>query len=425
MRWGILAFLFFLAVINFADKSIAGLAAVPIMKDLNLTYSQWGVVGSSFFWFFSIAGVIGAALSDRIGTKKMLAIMALIWSVVQFSAFIITGLPLLLLSRVLLGIGEGPFYATAVNHLNKWFPPESRSLPLSILNFGNSIGALVSAPILVALIVSSGWRIAYGILGCISLVWFILWMWLGRDKPENKAMASDTKEPLEKIKWSELVVILRSRTFIFTSLAGFAAYWMVAFILVWMPTYLTEVKSFTQTNMGYFIAAAGVIASVLYITLSWLTDHLFRKNQSYRKSHVFVSGLSLILAGLLFYSITLLSHSAWIFAVMCFVQASAILMFIMGPQIVTYLLPERGGLMSGLMMGIATLAGIVGSAVVGNFVQSAGNHAVQGFNHAIVLSSALLFIFGICFLLLANPERSVGVNSSSIKTAQVNGRIVN
>jgi len=49
MRWLILGAVFLLAVINFADKTVIGLAAVPIMDDLQLNYEQWGIVGSSFF----------------------------------------------------------------------------------------------------------------------------------------------------------------------------------------------------------------------------------------------------------------------------------------------------------------------------------------------------------------------------------------
>lgn len=59
MRWGILAFVFVAFIINFADKSIAGYAVVPIMKELHLNFTQWGLVSSSFFWLFAIAGGLG------------------------------------------------------------------------------------------------------------------------------------------------------------------------------------------------------------------------------------------------------------------------------------------------------------------------------------------------------------------------------
>ena len=43
MRWIVLILLFFGAIINFADKSIIGLAAIPIMKGLDLSYARVGV----------------------------------------------------------------------------------------------------------------------------------------------------------------------------------------------------------------------------------------------------------------------------------------------------------------------------------------------------------------------------------------------
>ena len=46
--WLVVGLLFFFMLINFADKAVIGLAAVPIMDDLKLTPSQFGLVGSSF-----------------------------------------------------------------------------------------------------------------------------------------------------------------------------------------------------------------------------------------------------------------------------------------------------------------------------------------------------------------------------------------
>lgn len=51
MRWFVLITLFFGFLINFADKSVVGIAAAPIMKELGLSYAQWGIIGSSFFGF--------------------------------------------------------------------------------------------------------------------------------------------------------------------------------------------------------------------------------------------------------------------------------------------------------------------------------------------------------------------------------------
>ena len=54
-KWAITLLLFFFMMINFADKAIIGLAGVPIMADLELTPEQFGLVGSSFFFLFSLS----------------------------------------------------------------------------------------------------------------------------------------------------------------------------------------------------------------------------------------------------------------------------------------------------------------------------------------------------------------------------------
>jgi sugar phosphate permease len=54
------------------------------MENLSLTYVQMGLVGSCFYWLYSVAEIAGAAWSDRIGTKKMLTIMEVVWMILQF-----------------------------------------------------------------------------------------------------------------------------------------------------------------------------------------------------------------------------------------------------------------------------------------------------------------------------------------------------
>src|SRR5436305_8313584 len=51
--WTITTLLFFYMLVNFADKAVVGLAAVPIMTELDLTPREFGLLGSSFFFLFS------------------------------------------------------------------------------------------------------------------------------------------------------------------------------------------------------------------------------------------------------------------------------------------------------------------------------------------------------------------------------------
>jgi MFS transporter, ACS family, D-galactonate transporter len=65
-------------LINFADWAVLGLAAVPIMQELGLSHTEFGLIASSFFTLFSVGGMIGGLLVNRVATKWVLAALAVI-----------------------------------------------------------------------------------------------------------------------------------------------------------------------------------------------------------------------------------------------------------------------------------------------------------------------------------------------------------
>lgn len=403
LKWVVLAFLSVLYLINFTDKAIIGYAAIPIMEDLDLNYSQWGIVGSSFFWFFSIMSIVGAALSDRIGTGKMLAFMAIGLTIVQFGALTIYGLPMLILCRVLLGAIEGPFHATAISHISKHFAPEQRGLAISIMNTGSMIAKFM-VPLLIYMIGIYGWRMVLVFLGVLSMVWAVLWLMTLKGENERNIVKSESTLVSEKVKWSEIYPLFLSSTFIFTCLALFMAYWILTWSFIWMPTYLVKIVHLTQTQMGYAVMFIGLGSALGGILISFISDRLLKKTKNLRQSRVLVAGPSLILAAVCFYSTTIVQSTIGaiiaLFLGMAFVNG----MFPLAPQIVNHLLPERRGLMSGVLLGIANLSGIIGPAVIGFVVQSAGDNIRVGFNYSVLLTATLLLIASLIFCIFTKPD---------------------
>lgn len=100
--WLIVALLFSFMVINFADKAVLGLAAVPIMHEFRLSYTQFGLIGTSFFVIFSLSAVLIGALANHFPTKWILLLMALSWAVVQMPMILRLGMAALVANRVLL-----------------------------------------------------------------------------------------------------------------------------------------------------------------------------------------------------------------------------------------------------------------------------------------------------------------------------------
>src|SRR5438874_6388565 len=198
--WGITALLFLFMLINFADKVVVGLAAQPIMKDLNLDPEKFGLIGSSFFFLFAVSAILVGFITNRVQAKRTLLIMALVWSLVQFPMVGTVSIEVLIACRIILGAGEGPSAPVATHAVYKWFPDSLRGLPTAIIAQGSALGVIIAVPVLNWIIVNYSWHWAFGALGIVGLVWAVLWIIFGRegtlvDPPVSDGGGSNDRVP--------------------------------------------------------------------------------------------------------------------------------------------------------------------------------------------------------------------------------------
>ncbi len=414
MRWVVLILLFFGAVINFADKSIVGLAAVPIMKEFNLTYAEWGLVGSSYYWLYPVTGIFGAAWADRLGAKKVLGFIMLTWTVLQFGVLAITALPLLILYRILLGAFEGPYSPIAYSHADKWFPPKLKGFANSVVVGGGTVGAMIVAPILVSLITIFGWKVAFAALGAASLVWFFLFQFLTKENPVEvyENVHKKKKQELEKIKVKDFLLLLASPTALFTTLAYFSTYILVVWFSVWLPIYLVEAVKMTPGQMGTSVAIIGVVSVCIYMGVSMASDRLFKKNQNWRSSRVFVVAGAMILGALFFSSIMIFQNPIWVIVAMCLAKGLTYAILPIGPTIMINEMQERGGLMTSILTSSGNLAGIIAPLLTGYIISLAGGNQLLGYNLSILFMAILVLAFGILFAIFVKPAGKLKNKSS-------------
>ncbi|MGY0691948.1 MFS transporter [Virgibacillus sp. FSP13] len=406
MRWIVLSILFLGMIINFADKSIIGIAAEPIMKDLDLSYEAWGIVGSSYYWLYPITGIFGAAWADKIGAKKMLCSLMFIWAVLQFGVLAITALPLLIIYRVLLGAFEGPFSPVAYSHAHKWFPPKLRGFANSVVVSGATVGAMVVAPALVALISIFGWKIAFACLGAASIIWAVIFMIFTKESPVEayKEQKAKRKAKLEKINLKDFGKLLASPSALFTTLAYFSTYILVVWISVWLPIYLVEVVNMTSVEMGYGVMVIGIVSTLIYMSVSMVSDYMYKKSQNWRSSRVFVVGISMVIGALSMASITIFQHPVWVIAAMCLAKGLTYAILPIGPTIMINEMPERGGLMTSILTSSGNVAGIVGPMFTGFIIGLSGSDKILGYNYSVLAMAVIVLIFAGLFTVLVKPN---------------------
>src|SRR5271165_4480735 len=81
--WLVVALLFLFMLINFADKAVIGIAAVPIMQELQLSPRQFGLIGSSFYLLFAVSAIVTGFIVNWVQTRWALLTMGLVWALTQ------------------------------------------------------------------------------------------------------------------------------------------------------------------------------------------------------------------------------------------------------------------------------------------------------------------------------------------------------
>lgn len=405
MRWIVLGILFLGFLINFADKSVVGLASVPLMNELGLSYAQWGIIGSSFFWIFPIAAIVIGVLTDKFGSKKMITIMLLAWSVLQFGGYVIVGFSTLLLYRILLGLAEGGYAPASLRLLFSYFPTEMRARVTTIFTSGATIGAYAVAPIVVFLIQAFGWRHTFAIMGVASLVLLILWVFVVPKK--SPTLYEEVVEtPKNKVTWAELYPVLFSRTCLFTLFATFGYFCLSSWMQVWMPLYFTQVVKLSHMNMAYSTLMIGGSSVFIAFLMAWISDKVFKKTKSIHRARVGVTGAGMLVGSLFFASLYFIHTPIWSVIAISLAYGLGYLILSTSHIIMSHQLPERTSTLSGIIVAFQNVAAAISPILTGFIIEMVGkDHIAQGFNYSFLMVAGIIFIVAILFIALVRPDR--------------------
>ncbi|MEO4053254.1 MFS transporter [Solibacillus sp. CAU 1738] len=407
MRWVVLIILFFGFLINFADKSVMGLAVGPLMEELNLSYAQWGLIGSSFFWIFPVAAVFIGFITDKISPKKIIAFMLLAWSFLQFGGYVIGGFATLLLYRVFLGFAEGGYAPASLRQLFAYFPPAMRARVTTIFTLGSTVGAYAVAPLVVLLLQLVGWRHSFAIMGLFSLVLLVIWIVVIPNKtPELEELeVKDDSAPKRKVPWSELYPVLLSRTSIFTLFMTFGFFCLSSWMQIWMPLYFLEVTKISQMGMAYATLTVGLTSMIVSLSMATISDRVFKKTQSLREGRVKVTGIGMLIAGLVFGSLYFTNSVVWAILGITLAYGFSFLILSTSHIIIGSQLPERTSTLSGVIVAFSNIAAALCAMAVGFIIQNVGvENSVQGFKYSFLMIAGIMVIVAVLFMALVHPE---------------------
>ena len=163
--WRFLALLAFSVFINYVDRGNLSVAAPLLKSELHLSASQLGVLLSSFFWTYTLCQLPVGWLIDRFDVTWILALGFFLWSMATTFSGLLHGFAVLLMMRLILGIGESVAYPAYGKILAQYFPEHYRGTANAVISAAQASGPAFATFAGGIVINRFGWRPFFVFLG--------------------------------------------------------------------------------------------------------------------------------------------------------------------------------------------------------------------------------------------------------------------
>ncbi|WP_211221032.1 MFS transporter [Nocardioides insulae] len=410
--WGFTGLLMLLYIINWADKAIYGLVAQPLSEEFGLSQGTIGFIGSMFFVAMTAGSFLAGVMGRYFTLKWCLAIMAIGWSFAMLPLAFAGGFAILLLSRMFLGLLEGPSSPIIHTALYSWHPNEKRGLPSACMAACASIAKIAVAPVIAVIIATWGWRAAFFACAAIGLAWLLAWLptWkvgpYGAETGRRSAAGADIASAAAAAEPTvPLLKIMTTRTFIGGAFACMTMYAIVTAVLTWLPSYFELGLGFSRVEAGAMFGFPSIASLVILFILTSLSDRLIARGATSRVLRGVVPAIGLLFTGA---ALTLLPYVDGKYFAVAFISigyafgASIFPLFNAGlSEIVP---PRQLSAVLGVFMGIMVLGGIYGPWLTGLIVDAAAT-PVAGYTAAFQTFGLMALVGSLIALFGVNPER--------------------
>ncbi|KAG9291990.1 hypothetical protein G9A89_017889 [Geosiphon pyriformis] len=434
-------------LISYADRTNLAVGIVYMAKEFDWDSTTQGMVLSAFFLGYFTTQVIGGVLSDKYGGKMVLGTAAACWSTFTFLTPFAArqSLSILLICRVLLGVGEGVAFPSVHSLIASWAPLEERSRMVTIASSSSYLGSVVALPISTWLGSGpGGWESIFYVFGGIGFIWCLVWVIFSESNPEEYkgirkdeldwiTMGLDWKlskdpdscgyQPLESDSFDQSIVkatssstplleehrnvsdessstkhksvrleipwsiLFRRREVWAILIAQFCNSWGFFILLTWLPTFFKEHFDADVKKLGYFAGfLSGIVGDYALHRLGIRVIVIRRLAQ--------ILGSYGTAIGLLLAAFQATTIGQGVFYVTCGMGANAITLI--GVQISQLdIAPRYAGAIFALGNTAATIPGLIGVAFTGWILDLTGNNwgVIWGFAASFYVVGGTVFAY--------------------------------
>ncbi|WP_447506046.1 MFS transporter [Acinetobacter pittii] len=304
------------------DKINIGFAKMQISSELGFSDTVYGFGAGLFFVAYSLFGVPSNIALEKIGTKKWICILMIIWGSISSCMFLISTPIEFYILRFLLGMAEAGFFPGIMLYITRWFPSRKRATMTAWFMLAVPMSGVIGGP-LSGIIIDTfhntynmqGWQWMFILEGIpVILLGLIIFKFLPENIDSVKWLTEDEKlqlkneinhEEKKKIFAIDSIFTILVNKYIWILIAVYFSIRLgVSTMAFWMPTFIHSAGIKSNSMTGILSSIPYIMGVVSMIILGYTSDK-FTERRFHLIIPVLCISIGLALAGLFSNQITI------------------------------------------------------------------------------------------------------------------------
>jgi MFS family permease len=397
-----------LNLFNYLDRYVLSAVLTPIQKELGLSDSQAGGLGTIFMIGYFVTSPVFGWLGDRCSRKWLIAAGIFVWSVGTILTGFATTFAMMIAFRLLVGLGEASYATISPSLISDSYGPAKRNNALTIFYVAIPVGAALGMTMGGLIAAKWGWRHAFiwaGAPGLLLALVLLPFAELKRGQAEGK-----TVEAAKRPSVRDIVNLFRIPEYVLVVL-GYSAYtFALGAFGIWGPTFLQRVHGVTVDQAGEFFGAVLAVAGLGGTMIGGFAATAWQKRN--RAGYAWTLGLSVLAAVPLAFGAFLAGSTFWS---MSFLAAAMFFLFLSTGPVNTLILETapvnlRASAMAISIFMIHLFGDILSPVIVGWLSESFGGNLQKA---VLILPVALIVASALWLVLALKTKRGPKPNSVS------------
>jgi ACS family hexuronate transporter-like MFS transporter len=380
LRWHFVGLVTAAIAISYFDRQTISVAIAAIQRTIPISNEQFSYLQTAFLLSYAVLYAIGGRMLDKLGTRRGFLLIMLWWSLACMLHGFATTFAWLLVTRFLLGMGEGGAFPAATRVVSEWLPMEERATAMGFINAGTAVGSLLAPPLIGLVLIYCGWRAVFFSAGAIGLLWVLWWRFSYRGStvalPMNTDEMMEARLLAQRLSFREIVGLRNVQALVFAKFMSDSAWY---FMLFWLPKYLYDARGFDIKHVSYYAWIPYAASGIGSFLGGWCSSRLLRSGQSLDFSRKLVLGINAaMMPAVMLVPLVPVTYALVLFSVAFFAQQSWSGLIMTIPADVFPLSAV------GTVSGLVGFGGSIGGAIFGLIAGALLGH---GFSYGVLFTA--------------------------------------